>query len=181
MVDETLRIINSWYIEPSIGGERPKLLSKLALLELCGWLEGEFDSLLLQLESICLEDAEWVKENVLDRTSGFTYVSHLRPMVSKVIGEVFARKIERRNESEFPGELDQMTSMLGSLWKLRCDFAHSDMVANIASQQVFQAPSWVINQHRILKRCIDHFRISIEQELDSIRVQGPGAGSGLAS
>lgn len=170
MVDETLKTINLWYGEPSIGGERPKLLSKLALLELCGWLEGEFDSVVMELEAICLVDSIWVRENVLDKTSGFTYAGHLRPMLSKVVGEVFARKIELRIDHEFPGELQQMASLLGSLWKLRCDFAHSDMVANIAAQQVFQAPSWVINQHRILKKCIEHYRQSIAAELKLIEV-----------
>ena len=41
MVAATLQTIDVWFKEPATSNDRPILLSKLAILELCGWLEVE--------------------------------------------------------------------------------------------------------------------------------------------
>lgn len=169
MVDATLKQLNSWFNEPSQGGDRPKLLSKLATLELCGWLEGEFDRLALVAERGLLGDPEWVKNQVISRTSGFQYDSHWRGMLSRLVGEVFVRRIEAHMNTHWPGDLDRLKTMLGSLWKVRCDFAHADLVAHIASQQTFQAPSWSMNQHRIIKKLLSQYEQSMLAVLAGIQ------------
>lgn len=161
MVDATLKQLDVWFNEPTQGGDRPKLLSKLSVLELCGWIEGEFDRLALQVEAGRLNDAEWVKANVISRTYGFTYTDHWRPMLGRLVGEVFVRRVELQMEAIFPGELDQLKVQLGALWKQRCQFAHAQMLANVAAQQTFSAPSLALNQHRIIKKLLMHY----EQEL----------------
>jgi hypothetical protein len=132
------------------------LLSKLAVLELCGWIEGEFDELVIRAAT-GRADLEWLRREVITRTNGFSYGDHLRPMLCRVLGEILTLRAEARMEEQFPGELEQFKSMLGSLWKIRCGFAHADVVANVAAQQVFNAPSWSLNQHRLLRRMIDHY------------------------
>ena len=154
MVEATLKQLNTWFLEPSQGGDRPKLLSKLATLELCGWLEGEFDRLILLAEQGRLGDPDWVKSNVISKTSGFLYDTHWRAMLSRLVGEVFARRVEQHMEATAAGELDRLKTLLGTLWRIRCDFAHNDIAANIASQQTFNAPSWSLNQHRLLKKLL---------------------------
>ena len=153
MVEITLKQLDTWFNEPSQGSDRPKLLSKLATLELCGWIEGEFDRLALLAEQGCLADAEWVKVNVISRTSGFLYDSHRRAMLSRLVGEVFARRVERKMEVDYPGDLERLKTMLGTLWRIRCDFAHADMAANVAAQQTFQAPSVLIEKFVELSVC----------------------------
>jgi hypothetical protein len=157
VVDATLRTLDAWFNDPSQGNDRPKLLSKLAVLELCGWLEGQFDRLALVVESGRLNDPQWVTESVISKTSGFTYTEHWRPMLVRLVGEVFARRIESRMEALHPGELEQFKSILGTLWRKRCDFAHADMAANVAAQQSFLAPSWTLNQHRIVTKILGHY------------------------
>jgi hypothetical protein len=157
VVDVTIKTLNVWFNEPAQGGDRPKLLSKLALLELCGWIEGEFDRLVMIVQDGRLNDPGWVNECVISKTSGFAYLEHWRPMLARLVGEVFARRIEQQMEVQFPGELDQLKSLLGSLWKKRCGFAHADINANIAAQQTFDAPSWTLNQHRIVKKILGHY------------------------
>jgi hypothetical protein len=157
VVETTLKQLDSWYTEPTQGGYRPKLLSKLAILELCGWLEGEFDRLVLVVEQGRLADPEWVKANVISKTSGFQYDSHWRAMLSRLVGEVFARRVEKKMEAMFPGDLERLKTTLGTLWKIRCDFAHADMAAHIAAQQTFRAPSWSLNQHRTLKKLLAQY------------------------
>jgi len=168
MADAILRVLDAWYNEPTQGSDRPKLISKMAALELCGWIEGEMDRLVNVAGAGRLNDPDWVKADVLNRNSGFTYVEHLRPMLCKLVGEVFARRIEQQMEANHPGELDQLKSMLGSLWKLRCNFAHADVVANVAAQQTFDAPSWFLNQHRLIKKYISHYEASMVQALQPI-------------
>lgn len=168
MADAILRVLDAWYNEPTQGSDRPKLISKMAALELCGWLEGELDRLVNVAEAGRLNDPEWVKSNVIKSNFGFTYADHLRPMLCKIIGEVFVRRIEEKMNANHPGELDQLRAMLGSLWKLRCNLAHADVVANVAAQQTFDAPSWFLNQNRLLKKYISHFEASMIQALQTI-------------
>lgn len=157
MLEETLKHLETWYREPSEGGLRSKLLSKMAVMELCGWIEGEFDRMVLASQNVCLRDEEWARGTVIDGNSGFTYASHLRPMLLKVIGEVSVRAVELKLEESHPGELDFMKSSLGSLWKQRCSFAHADLQSNVQSQQTFNAPSWSIAQYNRLKKSIGRY------------------------
>lgn len=165
MVETTLRQLDAWYREASDGAQRPKLLSKLALLELCGWLEGEFDRLILRAQAGRLDDELWVQKKILDRTNGFDYDDHFRPMLCRLVGEVFARKVEARMDAQNPGELLRLKGLLGDLWKKRCAFAHADVTANVASQQTFDAPSWTSNQFRILNGLIRRLETAIDDVL----------------
>lgn len=168
MVEATLRQLDVWFNEPTQGGNRPKLLSKLATLELCGWLEGEFDRLALLAADGRLADVEWVKSHVILKTSGFEYDPHWKGMLARLVGEVFVRRIEQKMEELYPGDLEGLKSMLGSLWKIRCNFAHADMAAHLAAQQTFQAPSWSINQHRVLKKLLSHYEEAMVAVLSAI-------------
>lgn len=168
MIDDTLQLLDTWYNEPSTGGDRPRLLSKLATLELCGWLEGEFDRLALIAESGRLGDIEWVRAKVIKRTSGFAYERHWRPMLQMLVGEVFVRRVEQKLETEAPGELDQLKSRLSVLWDLRCSFAHADMNANIVAQKTFYAPSWAIEQHKIISKLLVRYQSEMCSALSAI-------------
>ena len=88
-IEDTLREIDKWYNElTGSGTERPKLLSKLAKLEFCGWLETHLDGLLERVGHHCGLDVAWVQENVIKPNYGFSYTDHLRPMIIKLVGEV---------------------------------------------------------------------------------------------
>lgn len=158
MVDATLKQLDEWYNEPSAqSGDRPQLLSKLALLELCGWIEGEFDRLILRAEGGRLRDPRWLTEKVVERTSGFNYSSHLRGMFCNVFGEIIVQRIEDEMEVQYPGDLDRFRTMLGDLWHKRCNFAHADFAANVAAQRVFDAPSWSRGQLAAVTQLITKF------------------------
>ena len=168
MIAATLAIIDTWYNEPTIGSERPKLLSKLALLELCGWLETEQDRIVLSLDGSCLKDSAWVQREVVEKTFGFDYNKHFRPMLARLIEEHLTRTLEEAIEEKYPGDLDKLRSSTGDLWTKRCNFAHADMGENIARQQMFVAPSWSINQYRIVSKMLLRFEeqaLKIVQDL----------------
>ncbi len=163
-IDETLRSLDRWFNEPSEGGDRPKLISKLALLELSGWLEGSFDSITLRANDLTLKDTDWTTL-MSAKVSGFEYENHFRAMLVKLVGEVGVRKIEKSMNDENPGDLDRLKQQLSVLWKKRCNLAHADMVANIASQTTFDAPSWVLNQHRTITKLLEKYRTTLERIL----------------
>lgn len=168
MVASTLQALDAWFKESTTGSDRPKLLSKLAILELCGWLEVEFDRLIRLVAAGRLNDSSWVESNVIEKTSGFSYNNHWRPMLCKVVGEVFARRVELAMEVAHPTELDQLKSLLGQLWKDRCSFAHADMNTNVTAQQVFNAPSWTISQHTKLKEILGRYEATLMRVMEQI-------------
>jgi hypothetical protein len=167
MADAILKQLDSWYRDPSQGGDRPKLLSKLATIELCGWIEGEFDRLINEAQKITINDSDWVKKNVVDSTYGFSYDEHFRKMLCRLFGEFLVRKIESSYENATQGNLDRLKSELGTLWKIRCSFAHADMAANIAAQQQFQAPSWSLNRYKIIRKLISEYEVCLKEVLDA--------------
>ena len=157
MIANTLATIDTWYNEPAVGPERPKLLSKLALLELCGWLETEQDRIMGTLDGSCLKDPTWTQKEIVEKTFGFEYGRHFRPMLVKLIGEHLTRRLESQIDQKYPGDLERLRSSTGDLWTRRCNFAHADMTTNVAKQQTFAAPSWSINQHRIISKMLVRF------------------------
>jgi hypothetical protein len=162
MIITILKELDTWFNEPeSQASNRSKLLSKLALLEVCGWIEEEFDRLIISAENGRLNDSNWCKKNLIEKTYGFHYEKHLRRMFSKLFGEVTARKIEEKMEQLYPGELVRMDLLLSTLWKKRCNFAHADFTANIATQQTFDAPSWSIAQQITINLLINKFEASL--------------------
>lgn len=79
-------------------------------------------------------------------------------MLCKILGEHLTRALEAEFDRAHPGDLAQIKSTLGALWKIRCEFAHSDLAANVAMQSTFNAPSFTQNQHRILNKKLEAFR-----------------------
>lgn len=167
-IENSLCVLDVWYNEPSVGNDRPKLLSKLALLELCGWIEETFDELIREVDKITINDSKWVADSVIKKTSGFTYVSHFRPMLVTLIGEILTRRAENEMDKNHNGELERMKSLLGTLWGKRCNLAHADVAANVASQVKFDAPSWSIEQYRTLNKIFGSLEASIKTTLTGI-------------
>lgn len=158
MVATTLTEIDTWFNEPGLNLDRTNLLSKLATIELCGWLEEEFDRLIRIVANGRISDADWVQNNVIENTFGFVYAKHWRFMLCKVVGEVFARRVEDAMEVAHPADLHQLTSLLGQLWKDRCSFAHADLNANRANTQLtFNAPSMAISRYNQLKTILGRY------------------------
>jgi hypothetical protein len=164
-ISRTLDVIVEWYEEPSTSNERAQLLSKLAVLELCGWLEGTFDAVVLEVDRLVLADAEWVNKQVIAHVHGFDYAKHLRPMLKHLLGEVVIRRVENRLDGVAPGDLDRLKSMLGLLWKARCEFAHADLATNIATQRTFNAPSWSRAQLQALEALIAAYQVHLGTEV----------------
>jgi hypothetical protein len=156
-IEDSLREIDAWFNELPGGTERPKLLSKLAVLELCGWLEHRLDKLIARTGHACGLDPDWVNRVVIAPIYGFSYTDHIRPGLVKLVGERGVLAIESKAEADCSAVFDQLKSELGTLWKLRSHLAHTNTGAPVAQQVTINAPSWSINHQRIVAKCISAF------------------------
>jgi len=83
-----LRQIERLYnASPSI--QNSLFYSKLAVIELCGWIEMSMDDIALRLASRRLrhpDHRKYIEKEVVRRTYGFDYERHFLPMIEAIIG-----------------------------------------------------------------------------------------------
>jgi len=158
MVSQTLTDIENWYKDPSHDQDRCLLLSKLAIIEYCGWIEEWMDEVIREIDDASIRDSDWTRKKVLESNYGFHYDKHFRPMLRCLLGEHKLRKIEVNYDALKPGDLEFIKSSLGNLWATRCKLAHSDLGAHKAAQVTINAPSWTKNQFRVMSKRLDDFK-----------------------
>lgn len=158
MIETTLTDIENWSKDDSVDAVKSKLLSKLAVIELCGWLEEWMDEFIREIDTLTIVDPDWIKANLVDRTNGFHYDKHFRPMICSLIGEHAVRRIEAEFESDGGGDFESLKSTLGDLWKKRCMLAHADMQGHKRQQMTFMGPSWTKNQYKLLNKRLENLK-----------------------
>lgn len=160
-IEDSLKELDRWFNELPGGTERPKFLSKLATLELCGWLEHRMDTMVLSAGTLTGLDADWVQSKVLKDNHGFTYQAHLRRMLAQVVGESGIAHLEVTFEQASPGKLEQLKGNLTTLSTSRGMLAHTHTGAQLARQQTINSPSWSLNQLRVISKLLDQFEASV--------------------
>jgi len=101
--------------------------SKLALLELCGWIEESMDNIVISYGSRKLKqksNKDHIKDNIVSWVHGFQYNQHFRPMLMSVIGIKNLEMIEIKLENK-GGQISRLKSFLGNLKSDRNDAAHT--------------------------------------------------------
>lgn len=112
--------------------------SKLALLELCGWIETTMDYIVSEYSNVKLSEQsniDHVNDEVIDKNYGFHYKKHFRPMLMKVIGIINLEKVE--SPLIISGDLSTLQSQLGSLYTSRNRAAHT----HTGTTTTYDAPS----------------------------------------
>lgn len=160
-IEDTLRELDRWYNELPGGTDRPRMLSKLATLELCGWIEDRLDAVVQTVGNKVGLDAAWVEQNVVKDNHGFTYNGHLRKMLVKLVGEFAVDHLEATMEKASPGVLEQLKGALTTLWNSRGVLAHTHSAAPLVKQKSMNAPSWAINQQRVVAKMISQLEGSV--------------------
>src|SRR3989338_10931668 len=76
------------------------LVCKLALIELCGWIEESVDDMVRIFVSNKTKDPATLKYvgDVLDRNHSFGYEWHFRSLLTLILGSVHFDKIEKKVE-----------------------------------------------------------------------------------
>lgn len=125
-IHKNLKTIDKLYAK-SISAKEGLFYSKLALLELCGWIEESMDDIVLRCAKRYLKNKgnfNFVKTSVIERTYGFEYHKHFRNMLRQVLGII---KLERLEHNLDPAKFPKMQASLESLKKRRDSEAHTHL------------------------------------------------------
>ncbi len=163
-IARNLRELDSRYRRKFRNPRDPLYYSKLALLELCGWIEDTMDKIVMDCARKHLVDAAnlaHVETRIIRRTYGFDYEDNFRAMLMRVVGLV---KLEDLEGMFDPTKFHLMKSSLGTLKQQRDQEAHSyiDSVT-----QTLIAPPVIINSHfprvydglKDVERCVRRLKI----------------------
>ena len=113
--------------------------AKIAIIEVCGWIEECMDRMVLDLSNSHIRRPKNRKivQRKVDGTHGFTYSRHFRPLLTWVIGSVSVEQLEEKLDQRV---FELMKSELGSLATVRNQLAHSSYDPY---RPRLDSPSWV--------------------------------------
>jgi len=118
---------------------------KLAIIELCGWIEESMDDIVRHCAKRYVREPEnmrFVEQSIIGRTYGFEYERHFRNMLIQVMGIIDVERLERQLD---PVKLQLMQSALETLKKCRDSEAHTHLKG---ATKTLDAPS--ITESRFL-------------------------------
>ncbi|WOD43475.1 hypothetical protein [Hwangdonia lutea] len=136
-----LRELDSYYnAEPH---PRSTHYSKLALMELCGWIEESLDKIARRCvkNKILTTQYEDIMDSIVKNNYGFNYKRNFRKMMLQTIGVVKMEKLETQLNNT--GKIGLLNATLDNLTIERNKAAHS---TNAGVMLTFQAPSITLNQ-----------------------------------
>ena len=117
--------------------------SKLALIELCGWIELCIDEILencIDLKLNLPTNINLAKNTYVKNTYGFEYDRNLRPLLIKIIGLINIEHVEDLLEFD-NGTFTLLKAQLNNLVSLRNQAAHTTIVG---VTHTYQAPNSII-------------------------------------
>ena len=160
-IETTLDELDKLY-NTSTSQKKSIYYSKLAVIELCGWLEDSMDNI---IEKYCngklknLANKKYVKDNILTPNHGFHYQSNFRPMLMNSIGIIELEKLEEKLEST-GAKIEILKSTLGRLKTNRNLAAHT-FIKGVTNS--YDAPSVVKNDFRRLYPILKEIELEIRR------------------
>ena len=137
-----LNALNRSYLKAS--SERESFFcSKLAILELCGWIEESMDDVVLRCAIRHLRkdaNVNFVRKIIIKRTYGFDYELNFRRMLIQLLGLINVEKIEKSVDQN---KHIQLKATLKALKTVRDSEAHTHIKGVTRS---INAPSATLNQ-----------------------------------
>lgn len=114
--------------------------SKLAILELCGWIEISMDDIILAhcgRHVTTPKNSKFVSDDIVKRTYGFDYERNFRKMLINLVGIVTCEKLE----GQIPVAVHtKFVAQLQSLKAVRDRLAHTYLKGPVATM-IIDAPS----------------------------------------
>lgn len=135
-----------------------QLYSKLAVLELSGWIEVSFDTLCQDYvnRKIVLADNQNKIMQIVKKHYGYSYESNIYPMMCSVLG---IDNWENVLDSFPIADYINLKSILGTYKTLRDPAAHTNTVAGVTP--TFRAPSTVMVDFNQIKLAFQYLERSI--------------------
>lgn len=122
-IQRNLRSLNALYGHAATQ-KHALYYSKLAIIELCGWIEMSMDDIVRRCAIRTLQDPESRKriDKAIKRTYGFDYDQHFRELLLLLIGAIRLEKVERKVDA---AKYTRLISALTTLKTIRNDEAHT--------------------------------------------------------
>lgn len=139
---DTLKMLDRKYRNASTPKES-LFYSKLAILELCGWIEESMDDVVLRCANRHLKVVSNVthfKNKIVKKTYGFDYQHNFRRMIIQLLGLVNVERIEKRVNQTKQAHL---IATLSALKLVRNAEAHTHIKGVTRN---INAPSVTLNQ-----------------------------------
>ena len=107
--------------------EEGKIYSKMAILELSGWVEESMDDIIWNMADKKLDSNNAKKrlEKVISNVNGFTYKKHFLEMLRKSIGVINEEVVEKKIRDRADGTLIKFEIALNKLYDERNPLAHT--------------------------------------------------------
>jgi hypothetical protein len=126
-IESTLQELDKLYNQAS-SQKKAIYFSKLAIIELCGWIEETVDEIVFRhcnrkLKNI--ENKNYCKEKIIKNNYGFQYLQNIRPMLINLIGLIGVEKLEI--ELEKTAQITLLKNNLGNLKVSRNEAAHTHL------------------------------------------------------
>jgi hypothetical protein len=133
-IEENLKLLDRAYKKEK-DAKRATYFSKLAILELCGWIEISMDGLVLDhcTRKVKLQKNIKLVETNVKKTYGFDYEQHFRKMIIQLVGVAACEKIERSVDVAAKAKME---SHLTSLKTIRDKLAHTYIEGTVAASSI---------------------------------------------
>ena len=140
--------------------QMPVLYSKLAVLELCGWIEQSVDTILYEYVDNNILDPDCKKKikSIIKKNNGFNYDRNLFPLFCSVLGiNNFENIIDTIPQVHF----QNFKTITENYTDERNKAAHTDTPLGTARK--YNAPSQVINDFNLIKPAIQIIETEIKK------------------
>ena len=124
---QNLNILERLYNNPKSHKIMALFYSKLAILELCGWIEESMDDIVRCCANRKLRETQnrnFVTKTIIKGVHGFDYRDHFRFMLMQIVGLITIERIEKRIDQK---KLQIMQAALSSLKEYRNIEAHTHL------------------------------------------------------
>lgn len=160
-IKKNLEKIRDLYVN-SIDEKESSLYSKLAILELCGWIEESMDDIIRRHANKHLKSSNNLDaiKGIIRDTHGFDYKEHFRKALRQFIGLINIEKLEEQlTTSKF---FDPLKAELSNLRKVRDEESHTYININIMKK--YDAPSITLNRLEPIHKGLEE----IDNKLNSL-------------
>ena len=155
-ITEILNEVDREYRKPRTTLRKSRYYSKLALIELCGWIEVTIDSIFEKQARRILSSSDLASfQNKLTNIFGFEY-SSFRSLLIQLYGRQVTEKIEREID---PTVLQKMKASMKYLKPVRDVSAHT----YIRKTAVMDAPSAIMGHFEDLYAGLEAFEVTLRK------------------
>lgn len=155
-IESNLRRMN-YKFNQSRSNKESLFFAKMAIIELCGWIEESMDDIVLRCATRNLKESKnrkFIEEKVVRPTYGFHYTKHFQKMMTTLIGLIMYEKLEKSLDQI---KFQKMKSELGNLTQRRNEEAHT----HIKITRRINAPSVTLRQFKAIYESL----VDIEHKL----------------